>query len=127
MIDLGQQLDLFKLIGTKLKNKTEVFVIGGSAMMFLGAKLETKDVDLVIVKEEFFNIIKEALLDEGFKLKSRITIIKRDYEPKNKPIFLERADIRFDLFLKEVICIKLTKDIQERVKEIHTFNNFIVK
>ena len=112
MIDLGQQLDLFKLIGNKLKNKTEVFVIGGSAMMFLGAKLETKDVDLVIVKEESFNAIKEALLEDGFKLKSRITIVKRDYEPKNKPIFLERVDIRFDLFLKEVICIKITQDIQ---------------
>ena len=126
MIDLEQQLNLFSLLGNKLKNKINVFVIGGSAMMFLGSKLETKDVDLVVAEKEDFDILKEVLLEEGFKLKSKITIVKRNYEPRNKPIFLERGDIRFDLFLKEVICIKITENIKERVKEVHTFNNLII-
>ena len=38
MIGLEEQLSLFKLIGTELRKRTEVLVIGGSAMLFYGAK-----------------------------------------------------------------------------------------
>src|SRR3989344_3440495 len=126
MINVDRQLDLFKLIGSSLEEKAEAYVIGGSAMMLLGSKLETKDIGLVFANKKDFEIIRDVLLDLDFNLKKNIVISRKDYEPKNKPIFLERGDIRIDMFLKEVICIKITQDIIDRVKEVHTFNNFIV-
>lgn len=54
MINLEEQISLFKIIGSQLKNKVECIVIGGSAMMFYGAKNATKDVDLVFFKKRGF-------------------------------------------------------------------------
>ena len=51
MINFEQQLELFKFIGNNLEEEVECLVIGGSAMMFYGAKTETKDVDLVFMKK----------------------------------------------------------------------------
>ncbi|MEK6951759.1 MAG: hypothetical protein AABX29_01980, partial [Nanoarchaeota archaeon] len=61
MIDFNRQLDLLKIIGNELKRKIEVLIIGGSAMMFLGAKTETKDIDLVLLNKNSFILIKEVL------------------------------------------------------------------
>lgn len=126
MIDFNRQLDLLKIIGSELKKKIEVLVIGGSAMMFLGAKTETKDIDLVLLSKNDFILIKEVLEKIGFS-KRALKITRGNYQAKFSPIFLERGDVRFDLFLNEVICIKITKEILDRVKEVHEFDNLIVK
>ena len=52
MINLEEQIGLFKIIGSQLKSKAECIAIGGSAMMFYGTKLTTKDVDLVFLKKD---------------------------------------------------------------------------
>jgi len=62
MINFDEQSDLFKLIGSSLGKKVECFVIGGSAMMFYGAKAETKDVDLVFMnKDDIINYESEVI------------------------------------------------------------------
>ena len=126
MIDFNRQLDLLNIIGNELKRKIEVLIIGGSAMMFLGAKTETKDIDLVLLNKNDFILIKEVLEKIGFS-KRALKITRGNYQAKFSPIFLERGDVRFDLFLNEVICIKITKEILDRVKEVHEFDNLIVK
>ncbi len=126
MIDFEKQLGLLRIIGTELDKKIEALVIGGSAMMFLGTKIETKDIDLVLLKEEDFYLIKKTLEKIGFK-KRKLKIVRGNYEPAINPIFLERDDVRFDLFLKEVICIRITDAMLDRVKEIHRFENLIIK
>lgn len=123
---MKNQLDLFKLIGNTLKEKTECVLIGGSAMMFYNCKESTKDIDLVAFNKKNFNSLKEALLTLSFK--SRSSSFKYKELSKEKPIILENKEKqRIDLFLKEVICFEITDSILTRIREVHEFNNLIIK
>ena len=125
MINQNEQISLFKIIGTQLKKKVECIAIGGSAMMFYGLKLATKDVDLVFLKKEDLDAVKNVLYDSGFNERKNIKGIFRD--ENGKPIMMEGKETRFDLFLNEVIGFKMHKDAVERAKELHEFKNFSVK
>jgi predicted nucleotidyltransferase len=128
MITFKEQTDLFKLIGRELKRKIECFAIGGSAMMFYGAKETTKDVDLVFMKKEDFDLMKKTLYKIGFNEKKDIVKIFEHYEvAEKKPVMMEGRDTRFDLFLEEVISFKISDSILERAREIHEFGNLIIK
>lgn len=128
MINLDEQLELFKLIGRELDERVECLAIGGSAMMFYGAKETTKDVDLVFMDKKGFEKVKKALHDIGFDEKKNIVRIFKHYDiAEKKPIMMEGRDTRFDLFLKEVISFEISPTILERVKEIHEFENLIIK
>lgn len=127
MITQDEQIDLFNLIGKELEQRVECLAIGGSAMMFYGAKESTKDVDLVFMNKKEFELIKNSLRKIGFDERKNITIFKHYYIPKNKPVMMEGKDTRFDLFLKEVISFKISENILERVKETHEFGNLIIK
>ena len=125
MINLQEQIGLFRIIGGQLKNRVECIAIGGSAMMFYGLKLATKDVDLVFLKKEDLDAVKKVLYDSGFNERKNIKGIFRD--ENGKPIMMEGKETRFDLFLNEVIGFKMHKDVVERTKELHEFGNFSVK
>ena len=127
MINLQQQISLFKIIGSQLKDKLECIAIGGSAMMFYGAKVTTKDVDLVFLKREDLEAVKKALYSSGFDEKKNIKSIFREDEESTKPIMMEGKETRFDLFLNEVIGFKIHEKTLERIREVHEFGNFIVK
>ncbi len=127
MINQEEQISLFKIIGTQLKNKIECIVIGGSAMMFYGAKAATKDVDLVFLKKEDLDSVKKVLFDSGFNEKNNIKGIFREDEETSKPVMMESPQTRFDLFLNEVIGFKIHEKTIERLRELHEFGNFIVK
>ncbi len=127
MISLQEQLSLFKLLGTQLKRKVECIAIGGSAMMFYGAKTATKGVDLVFLNREDVEAVKKVLFDSGFNEKNNIKGIFREDEEAAKPLMMEGKETRFDLFLNEVIGFKIHEKIVERVREVHEFNNLIVK
>src|SRR3989344_5018566 len=101
MITIDEQLSFFKLIGVELKEKTECFVIGGSAMMFYGAKESTKDIDLVFLNKEALNNVKDVLSNLGYINKNDLIKIFRYHEvTKNKPIMMVgKNGERFDLFL----------------------------
>ncbi len=127
MINLQEQIGLFKIIGSQLKNNIECIAIGGSAMMFYRAKNATKDVDLVFSKKEDLDAVKNILYNSGFDERKNIKGIFREDETAGKPTMMNGKDTRFDLFLNEVIGFKIHKDTIERIKEIHEFGNFIVK
>jgi len=128
MISITEQNELFNLVGAKLDEKVECLAIGGSAMMFYGAKTETKDVDLVFLDKSSFNLVKKALYEIGFNEKKNIKIIFAHYDiAKDKPVMMEGRGTRFDLFLNEVIGFKISQSITDRVKEVHEFSNLIIK
>jgi len=115
MIGLEEQIELFKLIGKELRDNIECIAIGGSAMLFLGLKNSTKDIDLVFLSEndmKKFIIILEKI---GF-----------EKEGGKNPVLMKRKDVRFDLFLKEIICFKISSGILKRIREKHEFDNLIV-
>jgi len=128
MINITEQNELFNLIGTKLDEKAECLAIGGSAMMFYGAKTETKDVDLVFLDSKSFNLVKKALYEIGFDEKKMIKPIFAHYDiAEDKPIMMEGRETRFDLFLNEVIGFKISSSIINRLKEVHEFGNLVIK
>lgn len=127
MINLQEQIGLFKIIGIQLKNKVECIAIGGSAMMLYGAKNATKDVDLVFSKKEDLDAVKDILHSSGFDERKNIKNIFREDESAGKPVMMDGKDTRFDLFLNEVIGFKVHKDTFDRIREVHEFGNFIVK
>ena len=127
MINLEEQISLFKIIGGQLSKKVECIAIGGSAMMFYGAKSTTKDVDLVFSKKEDLEAVKEVLFDSGFDERKNIKGIFREDEEILKPVMMDGTNTRFDLFLNEVIGFKIHEKTIERLKEVHEFGNFTVK
>lgn len=128
MINITEQNELFNLLGTKLDQKVECLAIGGSAMMFYGAKTETKDVDLVFLEKKHFDLVKKALYDLGFDERKQIKKIFAYVDmATRKPIMMEGMNTRFDLFLNEVICFQISDSIINRLKEVHEFGNLIIK
>lgn len=127
MINLQEQISLFKIIGNQLKNKVECIAIGGSAMMFYEMKSTTKDVDLVFLKIEDLEAVKKILFNSGFDERKDIRGIFREDEEAGKPVMMDGTETRFDLFLNEVIGFKIHEKTIERVLEVHEFNNFIIK
>ena len=131
MIAFKGQEDLFKLIGSELKERTECIVIGGSAMMYYNAKEGTKDIDLVFMEKKAFDDVKNALKNLEFIERKSVIKIFKHYEllkkEKRKPVFMGGRNTRIDLFLKEVICFEISETILNRITEMHEYNNLIVK
>ena len=125
MINLQEQISFFKIIGSQLKHKVECIAIGGSALMFYGIKVTTKDVDLVFFRKEDLESVKKVLFNSGFDERKNIKKIFR--EDAAMPILMYGKDTRFDLFLNEVIGFKVHEETIERIKEVHEFGNLIVK
>ena len=129
MVKINEQTQLFEIIGAELEEKIECYVIGGSAMMFYGAKEDTKDVDLVFLKNKDLEKVKKILEKINFKDKKELVKIFRRYEDKkNRPIMMVgKEGERVDLFFKEIITFKMSNSIVKRVTETHEFNNLLVK
>ena len=127
MINLEEQIGLFKIIGSQLKNRVECIAIDGSAMMFYGAKNATKDVDLVFSKKGDLEDVKNILYNSGFDERKNLKGIFREDDAAGKPIMMEGKDTRFDLFLNEVIGFKVHDGMIKRLKEFHEFGNLIIK
>ena len=127
MINLEEQISLFKIVGSQLKNKVECIAIGGSAMMFYQAKNSTKDVDLVFLKKEDLEDVKSILYNSGFNERKNIKGVFREDEDASKPIMMEGSETRFDLFLNEVIGFRIHGATIERLREVHEFGNLAVK
>lgn len=119
---MKEQKDLFSLIGRTLEKKIECYVVGGTAMMFLNLKQTTKDIDIVFVTKQDYNEFKETLKKLGAKEAEKKVI-----NPEKEWTILDFGDIRFDLFLEDLINFKLTETIQNRIVEVHEFGNFIIK
>src|SRR3989344_2455800 len=90
-------------------------------MMFYGAKEDTKDVDLVFLKNKDLEKVKKILEKINFKDKKELVKIFRRYEDKkNRPIMMvgkegERVDLFFKVVSPEDII--LLKCATEREKD----------
>src|SRR3989344_74430 len=128
MIDIKEQQDLLLDVARKLKKQITVYAVGGTAMMFLGLKDATKDIDLVFASEEDRREFKKAAIDLGYNLFSSVHV----YGTKpNQPIMLARGkerEERFDLFVKEVIHFIFSEEMMKRATATYEFDvNLILK
>src|SRR3989344_6703506 len=123
MISIEGQQGLLLAISKKLKKKINVYAVGGTAMMFLGLKDSTLDIDFVFENKYDREVFKEAIRSLGYR-ELDATIV---YGGKvNRPEMLTLGDERFDLFVIEVIDFIFSKDMQDRAKQIHQFGDNLV-
>ncbi|MFH1682514.1 MAG: DUF6036 family nucleotidyltransferase [Candidatus Woesearchaeota archaeon] len=125
MISIEGQQKLLLAVSMKLNQQITAYAIGGTAMMFLGLKDATKDIDLVFVSDKDREKFKKALKELGYKEMDSIKIygVKR-----NAPEMLTLGDERFDLFVSEVIDFIFSKKMQERAQMTNRFkDNLILK
>lgn len=112
-------------IGSKLKKKTRIYLIGGCAMTFMGAKAATNDIDVVVTSTKEVSNLIAAMEDADFE---RVNKITKEYESLETTVIMERPDkMRFDVFTRKV-CGKLEIDekMQSRATPYKTFGNLEV-
>jgi len=118
MISIGDQNQLLIQIGNKLPEEITIYAIGGTAMMFLGLKDVTKDIDLVFTDKKERKMFKEAAISLGYKeMDSAIVYGVQN----NRPEMITLGTSHFDLFSLEVIDFIFSKNMQERATQIHQF------
>lgn len=122
MINTKDQEQLLKLIADYLEKDLLCIAIGGTAMMFLGYKTTTKDIDLVFQTNKEREIFENAIKQLGYKERSLGNIYdEKRKKDKNKPKMFTRGEERFDLFVKNVFGFKLNfsqNEILQRVDVI---------
>lgn len=125
MINAEEQEGLFINIARNLDEKVEAFAIGGTAMIFLGLKEQTLDIDLVFSDEEKRRKFIDAAKLFGFdQMDSRIVYGQK----RNKPIVLKSEESRIDLFVNEVISTKFSDEMKSRCRQTREFDrNLILK
>ncbi len=125
MINIDQQQKLLLNVARRLNRKITVYAIGGTAMMFLGFKDTTLDIDLVFENEKDRDVFKEAIKSLGYLEMGAMKIYGTK---RNIPEILKLNDERFDLFVVEVIDFIFSKNMQKRAEQIHQFEgNLILK
>ena len=124
MTNIDEQNSLFMLIGETLRENLECFVIGGSAMLYYGAKTITKDIDIVFSTLHDRRQILEALRSLGFKERPAKILY---FDKKNTPILMERGNERLDLFYDKIIDMKFTDEIKKRASKVYEFGNLIAR
>jgi len=123
MISIEEQQKLFLNISRRLKKEITVYAVGGTAMMFLGIKDSTLDIDLVFKTVEDKDIFKHAAESLGYnKMDSIIVYGAR----KNKPEMLTLGDERFDLFVGDVIDFIFSENMQKRAAATHQFGEKLI-
>jgi|SRR3989338_1616190 len=125
MITIDQQQKLLLNVARRLTKKITVYAIGGTAMMFLGFKEATLDIDLVFENEKDRETFKEAVKSLGY---GGMDALKVYGAKKNIPEMFKLNDERFDLFVIEVVDFIFSENMQKRAEQIHQFEtNLILK
>ncbi len=125
MISIGGQHKLLLDVARRLKKKITVYAIGGTAMMFLGMKNATRDIDLVFENIKEREIFIKTIESLGY---SKMNSIEVYGAKKNHPEMFTRGDERFDLFVKDVIDFVFSESMQNRANKTYQFEkNLILK
>lgn len=94
---------LVRELSENIEGAADIYVIGGGAMMYLGGKLATKDLDLVVITEDEYDRVLGALLRMGFESVRPGT----GYDRMNlSGILVDAGGRRVDLYMSRV-CRRL--------------------
>ena len=120
MISIEQQQKLLLNISTLLERPVTAYAVGGTAMMFLGLKDTTLDIDLVFKTEKDRETFEKAAKKLGYRKidATRVYSVKR-----NTPDMLKLNNERFDLFVNEVIDFFFSDKMCERAEQMHQFKD----
>ena len=121
MISIEEQNKLLLNISKKLKRKITAYAIGGTAMMFRGIKDQTLDIDMVFENKEDRESFRPAIQELGYEKTDSIKVY--GLIKKNQPEMLKKEDVRFDLFLEDVI--HFSDSMKKRASQTHQFNDIL--
>jgi hypothetical protein len=103
MINTEDQEQLFRLIADYLPKDLVCVAIGGTAMMFMGYKNTTKDIDLVFDTAKERDMFIAAIEELGYTEKALADVYdEKRKKHAGKPKMYTRGEERFDLFVKDV-------------------------
>lgn len=125
MINIEEQRKLLVVISEKIPKRMVVYAIGGTAMMLLGLKAETKDIDLIFQSEKDRQLFKQIAHSLGYKeTDARVVYSNR----KDIPILIRLEQAHIDLFLPNVLGVKFSNEMMKRAEQIHEFGyNLIIR
>lgn len=116
LITKTQEIDeFFEELNKSLPSAIDVYMIGGGALMFLGAKVETKDIDLIVSTREECDILSKTLFESGFE-----SVRPTDgLEKVNLSDMVAKGDFRIDFFERQVCGVLcLSEAMKSRSKLI---------
>ena len=119
MINTQDQEELLRLIADYLQEDLTCMAIGGTAMMFLGYKNTTKDIDLVFKTEAERRAFVHAIEQLGYKEKSLVALYdEKKRKMAGRPKIYSRGEERFDLFARSVFGYDLDFDMTKIVQRL---------
>lgn len=120
MISIERQQKLLLDLSIKLQKPIRVYAVGGTAMMFLGIKESTLDIDLVLEDTESKDTLMRAAESMGYR---KIDAFKIYGNKRDRPEMLTKGDERLDLFVLDVIDFTFSKNMQQRAADTHQFGD----
>jgi hypothetical protein len=104
----GEIGNLLKEIDEKLREKIEIYIIGGANLVLRGLKISTKDIDLIVEKNHY-EALKDALISLGFSFSNNV---------------FEKEKYRVDVFVERVMGGYCLNERMKKYKEkIFEFGN----
>lgn len=92
---------IFEEIDSKLTERCRIYLTGGANMVLKGLKISTKDLDILVSKEDFDRVLK-ALSLLGFSCKNDIC---------------ERNDLKIDIFREKILSgYRLSRRMKQRAE-----------
>lgn len=109
-------------ISKQLKGSIDAFLVGGLSMIFHGAKLATKDIDIVFSNKKDAQAFIEAANEIGF---SDTNNLGHEYIDLKARCVLEGKDkVRFDIFIEKVCnALRFSQGMKERSQKMYDRNN----
>jgi hypothetical protein len=114
----GKLIESLDEISEHLKVQIEAFLVGGFSMIFHGAKLATKDIDIVFLDQKDSQAFIEASQEIGFDY---VDDLGHDYIDLNARCVLERKDgVRFDIFIEKVCnALSFSRGMKDRAEKVY--------
>lgn len=112
-------------VGPMLKRNVMAYLIGGCAMAFMGGKLATKDIDVVLASTEDVKQLSSAMQAAGFQVARKPT---KEYDTLGTWVILEDSKgMRFDMFDRQVCrALEIGEGMKSRAKFYKRFGNLDV-
>ncbi|HOW29873.1 MAG TPA: nucleotidyltransferase [archaeon] len=118
--DFTQISEAFDEIDKNIRNKINVYLIGGAVLLYHNAKPGTKDIDLIVNSKEEYESLINTLKKNDFTLEKPT----REYHKLNLENILIKDNYRFDIFNK-IVCnnLFLSENMIKRAKLIKEYKN----
>ena len=119
-----QELEsLLERAGDNIEKPVKIYMIGGCALSFKGLKPATKDIDIIVISKEDFNVFDSAMKEIGFQ-----SMNDRENEFYLTALAVYKKDeSRIDVFLKQVgKMLFLTNSMVKRAEKYKKYEKLDV-